>query len=192
MLKLLLKPVSFFDSLKERRPRMLIPFLLIFFTGIIEGFTFLLAIEDMTITEVFNSQGLDILLKSVLIADIVFFMIISLQIILFPFIIRKLGGTGGSRRHSIYIIGVSTFPILIQSIIHFVFPQLIWWNNFSHLSVLYYLSYSIFNLLNIWSVAILVIGFARVYKVSYKIASILYLQFLLKLIPLAVISIILN
>ena len=189
MLKLITNPVEFFSQLKNRQVNVIFPIFLIVLAGVTDSIVMLMGIENITLAEVFlNHENLLKSLRFFLVSNMTFYIITILQIIFFPMIIKKLGGSGGSKNHSLYIIGIATMPIIIQSIIHSIFPGTILWNIFVNGSILYYLSYSIFNVFNIWSVALLIIGFAKVYSVSYKKASLLYVQFLLKLVPLAIVT----
>ena len=104
---------------------------------------------------------------------------------------KKLGGEIKSKRFSFYILGISSIPILIQSIIHIVFPITILWSYFKNNNIIYMLIYkvfNVFNIFNIWSIVLLIIGFACVYNISYKKASILYINFIIKFIPLIIIK----
>lgn len=193
MMDLIIRPVKFFHSLRNRTFTLWAPIIILLLTGIFDGVVTAITVEHTSLTEIV-SGGFPILksLYFILISNFMFYLILTLQVFLFPVIIRKLGGTGGSRKHSFYILGMSTMPLLIQSIIHLLFPGTVWWQYFEHMSVLYFLSYSLFNIFNIWSIALLIIGFAKVYAVSYKKASILYVQFVIKLIPLMIITLLVN
>ncbi len=188
IINLLIHPKTFFEKVRGQQVSLWPPVIILIITGILDGIVTVLTTGHTNIYELASrpmagSRFLFLLLTS----NLNFYLLIAAQTFLFHLIIKKLGGTGGTRRQAFYILGMSTLPILIQSIIHLFFPQTVWWQYFEYNKILYFLSYSLFNLANIWSVALLIIGFAKVYNVSYKKSSILYLQFLLKIIPLVII-----
>ncbi len=188
MLDVLFKPVAFFEDLKKRSFSIAMPIMILVLVGILDGVVNTLLVEHSTLSQLFSgSFPLSRFLLLLLSSNLSFYLLIAAQTFLFHLIILKLGGTGGSRKHAFYILGLAALPILLQSIVHLLFPQTIWWQNFDPNGVLYFVSYSLLNFFSIWSVIILVVGFAKVYNVSYKVASILYLQFLLKIIPLVII-----
>lgn len=188
MLTVLFKPKAFFEELNKREFSIATPILILFLVGIFDGVVNTLAVEHQTLGNVLSGAfPLTKFLFLVISSNLSFYLLIAAQTFLFHLIIIKLGGKGGSRKHSFYILGLAALPILIQSIVHLLFPGTVWWQNFDPNGILYFLSYSLLNFFSIWGVVILVVGFAKVYDVSYKVASILYLQFLLKIIPLVII-----
>lgn len=191
MLNLILHPVTFFESLKTRHFNLIIPASILILSGFFDGLVSSMIAEGTNLQEIIGGTfPILTVLYLILLSNLSFYLIFTAQLFLFPIIVKKLGGSGGSLKHSFYILGISTLPILIQNIVHLLFPGTVWWQYFEHLTILHLLSYSIFNVFNIWSVALLVIGFAKVYNVTYKKASILYVQFLIKLIPLIIITLI--
>lgn len=189
IMDLITRPAKFFEALKDRSFKLWIPAVVVLLYGILDSVAVSIVEADTSLNEILGG-GFPIvrLLFLVLGSNLMFYAVLTAQVFLFPVILKKLGGSGGSRRHSFYILGMATLPILIQSIIHLMFPATIWWQYFENRTLLYFLSYSLFNVFNIWSVALLIIGFSKVFNVSYKKASILYVQFLVKLIPLVIIK----
>lgn len=190
MSDLIFRPTRFFEKVKDEKIKLAIPILILFLVGIFDGVVNTLVLDETTLADVANGIfPISKVLFFILVSNLSFYGLIAIQTVLFPIIIKKLGGTGGSRKHSFYILGIAAFPLLLQSILHLLFPATVWWQYFEHRTILYFLSYSLFNVFNIWSVALLIIGFAKVYNVSYKKSSILYLQFIIKLIPFLIITI---
>ena len=181
---LIFKPIKYFENIKNKKINLFYPGIILFIIGILDSLTTIYAIDGISLLQL--PLGLIPAIQfiyHIIISNFSFYLIILLQTFFFPLIIKKLGGTQKDPSYSFYIIGISSFPLLIQGIIHLLFPATLWWQYFEHQVILYFISYSFFNLFNIWSVLLLIIGFAKVYEVSYKKASILYLQFLLKLLP---------
>lgn len=186
---LIFNPIRYFEKIRQKKVSIVIPLILILVTGISSGINMTLASEGIALQQVVTGEfPLAQFLFLVMVSDLMFYIIITLQTFLFPLIIKKLGGIGSGYRHSFYILGMTTLPILIQSIMHFFFPATMWWNALAHMPIIYYLCYTMLNVFSLWSIALLIIGFAKVYQVSYKKSSILYLQFLLKLIPVFIIQ----
>lgn len=192
-MKLLFKPVQFFEELKYKQISIMIPVIILIFVGLFDGVVNTLIAENQSLSDLWNqSFPISNFLLLLVSSNFSYYIILTLQTIFFHLIIIKLGGKGGSRKHAFYILGMAATPLLIQSIIHLIFPETVWWKMFDSSSIMYFISYSLLNLASIWSVALLVIGFAKVYDVSYKTASILYLQFLLKLVPVIIIMLLAN
>lgn len=188
-MELLLNPKNYFEKLRDKKISITLPLIIILITGILSGVDAVLAAEGISLKEVLSGNfPIGKFLFLVFLSDITFYLLILAQTFLFTLIIKKLGGTGGGYKHSFYVLGMTTIPILIQTILHLVFPGTIWWNQFYHLPIIYYLCYVMLNGFAIWSVSLLIIGFAKVYQVSYKKAFILYAQFLIKIIPLVIIK----
>lgn len=193
MINLIIRPNKFFADIRGKKVPLWPPIVILLLTGIFDGVVTTIVVGETSLTQLLNggfplTRFVFLLVSS----NFNFYLLITLQTILFHIIIKKLGGTEGTRQQAFFILGIAALPNLIQSIIHLLFPQTIWWQNFEHVKLLYFLSYSFFNLFNIWSVALLIIGFAKVYDVTYKKSSILYLQFLLKLVPLGIIYLLAN
>ena len=181
---LILKPGRYFESIKDKKVNLILPGIILILIGILDSLSTIYAIDGISVFQL--PSGIIPIIKfiyNIIISNFAFYLLVLLQTFLFPLIIKKLGGIHRGRRFSFYIIGISSFPLLIQGIMHFVFPATLWWQYFEHKVIFYFLSYSFLNVFNIWSVLLLIIGFAKIYDVSYKKASILYLQFLLKLLP---------
>lgn len=190
---LIRNPKKYFEKVRDRKVSIWLPLILILVTGIFSGIDITLSAENITLKDLFEGAfPLGEFIRLVLVAELTFYGLIAIQTFLFTLIIKKLGGTGGGYRYSFYILGMTTIPILLQSVMHFFFPGTVWWNGFSHMTALYYLSYTMLNVFSLWSIALLIIGFAKVYQVSYKKSSILYLQFLLKIIPLVIIKLLIK
>lgn len=184
---LIFKPTKYFENIKNKKVRLWYPAVILFFIGLVDSLVSIYAIEDMSIFQITAGYFPIIrFLYYIFISNFAFYLLVLLQTFLFPVIIKKLGGENKSRRYSFYILGIASFPLLIQGIIHFIFPATLWWQYFEHRVILFFISYSFLNFFNIWSVLLLIVGFAKVYNVSYKKASILYLQFLLKLFPVLI------
>jgi len=66
------------------------------------------------------------------------------------------------------------------------------WFTFENFHIISLIVYNFLNIFNLWSIYLLIVGFAKVYDVSYKKASVLYLQFLIKMIPLLIIYLIVS
>lgn len=155
--------------------------------GLIGGLVYLYTVENMNIFQIMKKNFPIVnFLYYFIIFNLSFYFMIIIRAIFFPFIIRKLGGEDKTFMHSFYILGISSFPLLIQGIISMMFPAFANWQYFENMDILHFLSSSVLNPFNIWSIILLVIGFAKVYNVSYKKASILQIQFVLKMVPVMI------
>lgn len=85
-----------------------------------------------------------------------------------------MGGIG-TRKQAFYILGMSSFPALVEGLFFLIFPQAALLFDFENFRFISLVIYNFLNVFNIWGIYLLIVGFAKVYDVSYKKASVLYL-----------------
>ncbi len=190
---LIIRPKQFFERSRNREVSIIGPIILLILIGIVDGIVVANLITHNTIYEMFDPTAPVIsgttILFSMLIGSFSVYALILIQTFVFNLIIKKMGGTG-TRKQAFYILGLASFPALVEGVIFLLFPQTIGLFQFENFHFVSLLIYNFLNVFNIWGIYLLIVGFAKVYQVSYKKASVLYLQFLIKMIPLFIIYLI--
>lgn len=190
---LIIHPKQFFEKVRNREISITVPIVILILIGIVDGIVVANLFYHTTIYEMFNPEAPVIsgttILFSMLIGSFSVYALILIQTFVFNLIMKKMGGTG-TRKQAFYILGLSSFPTLVEGLIFLIFPQTIGLFQFENFHFVSLLIYNFLNIFNIWGIYLLIVGFAKVYDVSYKKASVLYLQFLIKMIPLFIIYLI--
>jgi hypothetical protein len=190
---LIIHPKKFFEHTRERDISIIAPLIILILIGIVDGIVVAGLVNDTTIYDMFNSEAPVIsaatILFSMLMGSFSVYALILIQTVVFNLIMKKMGGTG-TRKQAFYILGLASFPALVEGLIFMYFPQTIGLFQFENWHFISLLIYNFLNIFNIWGIYLLIVGFAKVYDVSYKKASVLYLQFLIKMIPLFIIYLI--
>lgn len=190
---LIIHPKRFFEHSREREISIIAPIIILILIGIVDGIVVANLINHTTIYEMFDPAAPVIsgttILFSMLMGSFSVYALILIQTFVFNLIMKKMGGTG-TRKRAFYILGLASFPALVEGVIFLLFPQMVELFQFENFPFLSLLIYNFLNVFNIWGIYLLIVGFAKVYDVSYKKASVLYLQFLIKMIPLFIIYLI--
>lgn len=190
---LIIHPKRFFANSREREISIIAPIIILIMIGIVDGIVVAGLVNHTTIYDLFNPDAPVIsattMLFSMLMGSFSVYALILIQTVVFNLIMKKMGGTG-TRKQAFYILGLASFPALVEGLIFLIFPQTIGLFQFENLHFVSLLIYNFLNIFNIWGIYLLIVGFAKVYDVSYKKASVLYLQFLIKMIPLFIIYLI--
>lgn len=189
-IELIIHPKRFFEMSKNREISVRTPMIILILIGIVDGLVVASYMNHTTIYEVITSDTPVItgttILFSMLMGSLWVYALILIQTVLFNLIMKKMGGTG-TRKQAFYILGMSSFPGLMEGLFFLIFPQAALMFDFENFRLISLIIYNFLNVFNIWGIYLLIVGFAKVYDVSYKKASVLYLQFLIKMIPLFII-----
>lgn len=171
-LNLLIHPVKFFKQVNEKeKVSLLIPILILVVIGLISGVVAGNVVSTMDLPEAQIGT-----VKIVAIITAIISGIISLGIALvlkagiFNFVLKKMGGQG-SFKTAVYVVGLTYFPKIIQSILNIFFQKPIDLTKVSQMDWVSFLG-GLFSVFNIWQVVLAIIGLAVVYGVSYKKAAI--------------------
>lgn len=167
-LYLLINPVKFFKQVAEKEKRsLLIPILILVIigglTGVIAGNT----AGSMDLPA--DQMGM---IKTVSIVSAIIFGTIGMAVAMvvkaaiFNLVLKKMGGEG-SFKTAVYIVGLSYFPKIFQSILNMFFQKPIDMTKIYEMDWITFLG-SIFSVFNIWQIVLTIIGLAIVYGVSYK------------------------
>lgn len=190
---LIIHPKRFFENSREREISVTAPIIILILIGIVDGIVVAGLVNHTTIYDMFNPEAPIIsattIFFSMLMGSFSVYALILIQTVIFNLIMKKMGGTG-TRRQAFYILGLASFPALVEGLIFMYFPQTIGLFQFENFHFISLLIYNFLNIFNLWGIYLLIVGFAKVYDVSYKKASVLYLQFLIKMIPLFIIYLI--
>ncbi|MBI4856409.1 MAG: YIP1 family protein [Acetobacterium woodii] len=176
-LNLLIHPVKFFKQVAEKEKlSLLIPILILVVIGLISG----VAAANLVSTMDLPTEQVG-MVKTVTIITAIISGIVSLGVALvikaglFNLVLKKMGGEG-SFKTAVYVIGLSYFPKIIQSILNVFFQKPIDMTKVSQMDWVSFLG-GIFSVFNIWQVVLTIIGLAVVYGVSYKKTAIPVLGF---------------
>lgn len=176
-LNLLIHPVKFFKQVAEKEKlSLLIPILILVVIGLISG----VAAANLVSTMDLPTEQVG-MVKTVTIITAIISGIVSLGVALvikaglFNLVLKKMGGEG-SFKTAVYVIGLSYFPKIIQSILNVIFQKPIDMTKVSQMDWVSFLG-GIFSVFNIWQVVLTIIGLAVVYGVSYKKTAIPVLGF---------------
>lgn len=195
IIDLIIHPKQFFESVRNREISIVGPMIILILIGIVDGIVVANLFYHTTIYEMFNPEApvisSTIMLFSMLMGSFSVYLLILIQTVVFNLIMKKMGGTG-TRKQAFYILALASFPALVEGVIFLIFPQTIGLFQFENFHFVSLLIYNFLNIFNIWGIYLLIVGFAKVYDVSYKKASVLYLQFLIKMIPLFIIYLIVS
>lgn len=171
-LNLLIHPVKFFKQVAEKeKVSLLIPMLILVIIGLVSG----VVAGNMVATMDLPAEQIGTV-KIVAIITAIISGIISLGIALvvkagiFNFVLKKMGGEG-SFKTAVYVVGLSYFPKIIQSILNIFFQKPIDMTTIAQMDWVSFLG-GIFSIFNIWQMILTIIGLAVVYGVSYKKAAI--------------------
>lgn len=171
-LNLLIHPVKFFKQVAEKEKlSLLIPILILVVIGLISGVVAGNVVSTMDLPEAQIGT-----VKIVAIVTAIISGIISLGVALvvkagiFHLVLKKMGGVG-SFKTAVYVVGLSYFPKIIQSILNIFFQKPIDMTTVSQMDWVSFLG-GIFSVFNIWQLVLTIIGLAVVYGVSYKKAAI--------------------
>jgi hypothetical protein len=190
---LIIHPKRFFEHARDRKISIITPIVILILIGIVDGLVVASLVNHTTIYETFSPEtpviSATMILFSMLMGSFSIYALILIQTLVFNLIIKKMGGSG-TRKQAFYILGLASFPTLVEGLIFLCFPQTIGLFQFENFHFISLLIYNFLNIFNIWGIYLLIVGFAKVYDVSYKKASVLYLQFLIKMIPLFIIYLI--
>nr|WP_320025464.1 Yip1 family protein [uncultured Acetobacterium sp.] len=176
-LNLLIHPVKFFKQVAEKEKlSLLVPILILVIIGLISGVVAANLVSTMDLPA--EQIGM---VKTVTIITAIISGTISLGVALvikagiFNLVLKKMGGEG-SFKTAVYVIGLSYFPKIIQSIMNVFFQKPIDMTKVSQMDWVSFLG-GIFSVFNIWQVVLTIIGLAVVYGVSYKKTAIPVLGF---------------
>lgn len=171
-LNLLIHPVKFFKQVAEKeKVSLLIPILILVIIGLVSG----VVAGNMVATMDLPAEQIGTV-KIVAIITAIISGIISLGIAMvvkagiFNFVLKKMGGEG-SFKTAVYVVGLTYFPKIIQSILNIFFQKPIDMTTIAQMDWVSFLG-GIFSIFNIWQVVLTIIGLAVVYGVSYKKAAI--------------------
>ncbi|WP_373484675.1 Yip1 family protein [Acetobacterium malicum] len=192
---LIIHPKRFFANSREREISIIAPIIILIMIGIVDGIVVAGLVNHTTIYDRLNPDAPVIsattMLFSMLMGSFSVYALILIQTVVFNLIMKKMGGTG-TRKQAFYILGLASFPALVEGLFFIFFPQTFGLFQFENFHFVSLLIYNFLNIFNIWGIYLLIVGFAKVYDVSYKKASVLYLQFLIKMIPLFIIYLIVS
>lgn len=167
-LSLLINPVKFFKQVSEKEKlSLLIPIMIIIIIGGLTGVIAGNVVGGMDLPA--DQMGM---IKTISIVTGIFSAIISLAIALvvkaaiFNLVLKKMGGEG-SFKTAVYVVGLSYFPKIFQSIINIFFQKPIDMTKVYEMDWIAFLG-GIFSVFNIWQIILTIIGLALVYGVSYK------------------------
>ncbi|AFA49057.1 YIP1 family protein [Acetobacterium woodii] len=171
-LNLLINPVKFFKQVAEKeKVSLLIPIVILL---IIVGLTAVLAGAQVSTLDIpAEQQGL---VKGMAIGGGIISVIIGLAIAvmvkaaIFNLVLKKMGGEG-SFKIAAYIVGLTYFPKIFQTILNIVFLKPIDIKATAEMDWVAFFA-GIFSVFNIWQIVLTIIGLAVVYQVSYKKAAI--------------------
>lgn len=168
-LYLLINPVKFFKQVAEKEKRsLLIPILII---AIIGGLAGVIAGNTAGSMDLLPADQMG-MVKTISIIAGIFFAIISLAIAMvvkaaiFNLVLKKMGGEG-SFKTAVYVVGLSYFPKIFQSILNIFFQKPIDMTKVYEMDWVAFLA-GIFSIFNIWQIVLTIIGLAIIYGVSYK------------------------
>jgi|GEM_PF-1410062 Yip1 domain. len=167
-LNLLINPVKFFKQVSEKEKlSLLIPIMIIIIIGGLTGVIAGNVVGGMDLPA--DQMGM---IKTISIVTGIISSIISLAIALvvkaaiFNLVLKKMGGEG-SFKTAVYVVGLSYFPKIFQSIINIFFQKPIDMTKVYEMDWIAFLG-GIFSVFNIWQIILTIIGLALVYGVSYK------------------------
>lgn len=171
-LNLLINPVKFFKQVAEKeKVSLLIPIVILL---IIVGLTAVLAgtqvstldmpAEQLGMVKAFAIGG------GVIAAIIGLAVAVAVKAAIFNFVLKKMGGEG-SFKQATYIVGLTYFPKIIQTIINIIFLKPVDMNAVAKMDWVGFFA-GIVNVFNIWQIVLTIIGLAIGYGVSYKKAAI--------------------
>jgi len=169
-LNLFIHPVQFFKQLMSREKiSLLVSVIILIVIGILSG---LIAGNAVSTMDMGIAEDQMSMVKWITIGTGVFSGIIGLGIAvvvkagIFNFVLNKMGGTGKFKT-AVYVVGLSYFPKIIQSILSLIFQKPIDLTKAYEFDWVAFLG-GIFSIFNIWQIIIVIIGLSVVYGVSYK------------------------
>ncbi len=176
-LNLLINPVKFFKQVAEKeKVSLLIPIVILL---IIVGLTAVLAgVQVSTLDMPAEQLGM---VKAIAIGGGIISVIIGLAIAvmvkaaIFNLVLKKMGGEG-SFKIAVYVVGLTYFPKIFQTILNIVFFKPIDIKATAEMDWVAFFA-GFVNVFNIWQIVLTIIGLAVVYQVSYKKAAIPVLGF---------------
>ncbi|WP_296558969.1 Yip1 family protein [uncultured Acetobacterium sp.] len=167
-LNLLINPVKFFKQVSEKEKlSLLIPIMIIIIIGGLTGVIAGNVVGGMDLPA--DQMGM---IKTISIVTGIFSAIISLAIAMvvkaaiFNLVLKKMSGEG-SFKSAVYVVGLSYFPKIFQSILNIFFQKPIDMTKVYEMDWVAFLG-GIFSVFNIWQIILTIIGLALVYGVSYK------------------------
>lgn len=176
-LNLLIHPVKFFKQVAEKEKlSLLIPILILVVIGLISGVVAANAVSTMDLpAEQVSTVKIITIITAIIAGIITLGIALVLKAGIFNLVLKKMGGEG-SFKTAVYVIGLSYFPKIIQSILNVFFQKPIDMTKVSQMDWVSFLG-GIFSIFNIWQIALTIIGLAVVYGVSYKKTAIPVLGF---------------
>ena len=169
-LNLLIHPVQFFKQLMSREKiSLLVPIIILIVIGIFSG---LIAGNAVSTMDMGIAEDKMSMVKWITIGTGVFSGIIGLGIAvvvkagIFNFVLNKMGGAGNFKT-AVYVVGLSYFPKIIQSILSLIFQKPIDLTKAYEFDWVAFLG-GIFSIFNIWQILLIIIGLSVVYGLSYK------------------------
>lgn len=167
-LNLLIHPVKFFRQVSEReKVSMLIPIIIIVLISCLSG----VVAGNMVATMSLPEEQLGMIKVVGIVSAIISGMIglgaaLAIKAGILHFILKKLGGAG-SFKTAAYVIGLTYFPKIIQTILNIFFQKPIDLATVSQFDWVSFLG-GIFSIFNLWQIALVIIGLSVIYGVSYK------------------------
>jgi hypothetical protein len=167
-LNLLIHPVKFFKQVSEKeKVSLLIPIIIIVLIGCLSG----IVAGNMVGTMNLPQEQLGMVKTGSIVTAIISGMIglgvgLAVKAGILHFVLKKMGGVG-SFKTAVYVIGLTYFPKIIQTILNIFFQKPIDLTTVSKFDWVTFLG-SVFSIFNIWQVALIIIGLSVIYGVSYK------------------------
>lgn len=176
-LNLLIHPVKFFKQVAEKEKlSLLIPILILVVIGLISGVVAANLVSTMDLpAEQVGTVKIITIITAIISGIISLGVALVIKAGLFNLVLKKMGGEG-SFKTAVYVIGLSYFPKIIQSILNIFFQKPIDMTKVSEMDWVSFLG-GIFSVFNIWQVVLTIIGLAVVYGVSYKKTAIPVISF---------------
>jgi len=169
-LYLLIHPVKFFKQLLDREKlSLLIPIIILIIISIFSGLIAGNAVSTMNIGIAADQMAT---IKWITVGTGIFSGFIGLGIAvvvkagILNFVLNKMGGAGKFKT-AVYVIGLSYFPKIIQSILNLIFQKPIDVSKAYAFDWVAFLG-GVFSIFNIWQIIITIIGLSVVYGVAYK------------------------
>lgn len=167
-LNLLIHPIKFFKQVSERgKISLLIPIIIIVVIGCLSGIVAGNAVGTMNLPEEQIGMVRVVSIVTAIISGIIGLGVaMSIKAGILHFVLKKLGGVG-SFKTAAYVIGLTYFPKIIQTLLNIFFQKPIDLTTVSQFDWVTFLG-SVFSIFNLWQVALIVIGLSVIYGVSYK------------------------
>lgn len=176
-LYLFINPVRFFKQVAEKEKKsLLVPILIIAIigtlTGVIAGNT--AGSMDLPADQMGMVKTISIV-TAIIFGTIGIVVAMAVKAAIFNLVLKKMGGEG-SYKTAAYIVGLSYFPKIFQTILNVFFQKPIDMTKLYEMDWVAFLG-GIFSIFNIWQIVLTIIGLAIVYGVSYKKTAIPVLGF---------------